>query len=139
MWIIVKFPNLLELKVAIHLTNSAYILPQKIALIAEIAQDTELSSSVKLQKLTHLAEMCVDLIQENNEHYSEVSLRVRTQSNRSVALVHAVLFMFSYWTRVTVCLLYPVFNGTDTPFFICFISDFDLSHIKCFLVLLYFF
>lgn len=39
---------------------------------SEIAQDTEIAPSVKLQKLTHLAEMCVDLIQENNEHYAEV-------------------------------------------------------------------
>ena len=37
-----------------------------------IAADPEMDPSVKLQKLTHLAEMCVDLIQENNEHYAEV-------------------------------------------------------------------
>lgn len=33
--------------------------------------------STKLDRLTQLAEQCVDLIQENNEHYAEVcSLRV---------------------------------------------------------------
>lgn len=32
-----------------------------------------MSPSDKLHKLTQLAEMCVDLIQENNEHYAEVS------------------------------------------------------------------
>lgn len=38
----------------------------------EIAQDIDMKPIEKLDKLTHLAEMCVDLIQENNEHYGEV-------------------------------------------------------------------
>ncbi|KAJ6223843.1 hypothetical protein RDWZM_002388 [Blomia tropicalis] len=56
------------------LENAAYVNYSKIsdsAQIGVIAADPEMDPSVKLQKLTHLAEMCVDLIQENNEHYAE--------------------------------------------------------------------
>ncbi|XP_075678981.1 calcium-dependent secretion activator 1 isoform X1 [Dermatophagoides pteronyssinus] len=56
------------------LESAAYVNYSKIsrsACIEEIAQDPELDCSTKLQRLTHLAEMCVDLIQENNEHYAE--------------------------------------------------------------------
>nr|XP_046918163.1 calcium-dependent secretion activator 1-like isoform X3 [Dermatophagoides farinae] len=56
------------------LESAAYVNYSKIsrsARIEEIAQDPELDCSTKLQRLTHLAEMCVDLIQENNEHYAE--------------------------------------------------------------------
>ena len=38
----------------------------------EIAADETLHPNVKLQELIHLAELCVDLIMENNEYYAEV-------------------------------------------------------------------
>ncbi|KAF7490438.1 Calcium-dependent secretion activator [Sarcoptes scabiei] len=56
------------------LESAAYVNYSKIsrsAKIEEITQDPELDCFTKLQRLTHLAEMCVDLIQENDEHYAE--------------------------------------------------------------------
>ncbi|CAG2109244.1 unnamed protein product [Medioppia subpectinata] len=43
----------------------------EVARIEEIAADRTLDPNIKLQNLIHLAELCVDLIQENNEHYAE--------------------------------------------------------------------
>ncbi|KAK8776634.1 hypothetical protein V5799_030020 [Amblyomma americanum] len=34
--------------------------------------EEQLPSNRKLKELIHLAELCVDLLQQNNEHYSEV-------------------------------------------------------------------
>lgn len=39
---------------------------------SETVEDETLHPTLKLQDLIHLAEMCVELVQENNEHYAEV-------------------------------------------------------------------
>lgn len=40
--------------------------------IAETEMDENASPSKKLEDLIHLAELCVDLLQQNNENYAEV-------------------------------------------------------------------
>lgn len=40
---------------------------------SEIVEDSEMPPSAKLEHLVHLAELCIDLLQENNEYYAEVS------------------------------------------------------------------
>lgn len=40
--------------------------------ITETEMDENASPSKKLEDLIHLAELCVDLLQQNNENYAEV-------------------------------------------------------------------
>lgn len=46
--------------------------------------DIQAAPGKKLEELIHLAELCVDLLQQNNEHYSEVSDRDGPQTRQSV-------------------------------------------------------
>lgn len=43
-----------------------------ISLILDVVNDINLLPTAKLKELVHLAEMCVNLIRENNEYYAEV-------------------------------------------------------------------
>lgn len=43
-------------------------------LTEDLRGETMVSPSKKLDDLIHLAELCVDLLQQNEEHYAEVSL-----------------------------------------------------------------
>lgn len=43
-------------------------------LIEETSGENILAPSKKLDDLIHLAELCVDLLQQNEEHYAEVRL-----------------------------------------------------------------
>ena len=40
--------------------------------IIDVGQDPDMHPSLKMQKLINLAELCVNMVQENNNHYSEV-------------------------------------------------------------------
>lgn len=41
---------------------------------AETTNNPNLHPSIKLQDLVRLAELCIEVVQENNEHYAEVSV-----------------------------------------------------------------
>lgn len=43
--------------------------------IEDLRGETIVSPSKKLDDLIHLAELCVDLLQQNEEHYAEVSIK----------------------------------------------------------------
>lgn len=45
----------------------------KIFLVLESEMDENATPGKKLEDLIHLAELCVDLLQQNNENYAEVS------------------------------------------------------------------
>jgi hypothetical protein len=52
------------------LTNCVFV-----QLIADdLSGDVMVAPSKKLEDLIHLAELCVDLLQQNEEHYAEVGL-----------------------------------------------------------------
>jgi len=58
------------------LENAAFINYTRIsenARIEETAADGSMHPTAKLQDLVRLAELCVELVQENNDHYAEVS------------------------------------------------------------------
>lgn len=40
----------------------------------DLSGETMVAPSKKLEDLIHLAELCVDLLQQNEEHYAEVGL-----------------------------------------------------------------
>lgn len=42
-------------------------------IVEDLRGETMVSPSKKLDDLIHLAELCVDLLQQNEEHYAEVS------------------------------------------------------------------
>jgi len=58
------------------LETAALVNYTKLSAEAKIEDDLSgevcVSSSKKLEDLIHLAELCVDLLQQNEEHYSEV-------------------------------------------------------------------
>lgn len=43
-------------------------------LLDDLRGETMVPPSKKLDDLIHLAELCVDLLQQNEEHYAEVSV-----------------------------------------------------------------
>lgn len=43
-------------------------------MVTEIVNDESILASSKLSELIRLAEGCVDLVQENNDHFSEVNI-----------------------------------------------------------------
>lgn len=47
---------------------------QKYVFTDELTGEVAVPPSKKLEDLTHLADLCVDLLQQNNEQYSEVRL-----------------------------------------------------------------
>lgn len=64
----------------------------------------------KLEDLIHLAELCVDLLQQNEEHYAEVKVNTNTDNRNHVKADFGVqftnnkyddlkiLFIFNYFT-----------------------------------------
>lgn len=56
---------------------AAHVNYEKLAAEAKVGQelDEDVPPSKKLEDLVHLATICVDLLQQNEEHYSEVLVR----------------------------------------------------------------
>lgn len=50
-------------------------MPPTHTILTETVNDATIPPNLKLQELIRLAEMCVDLVQENNEYYAEVSVK----------------------------------------------------------------
>ena len=61
------------------LETAAHVNYERLAEEAKIGEDLNgdmcVAPSKKLEDLIHLAEICVDLLQQNDEHYSEVLVR----------------------------------------------------------------
>uniref|UniRef100_T1JIF6 MUN domain-containing protein n=1 Tax=Strigamia maritima TaxID=126957 RepID=T1JIF6_STRMM len=57
------------------LENAALVNYTRLSAEAKVEEDlsgeVQVSSSKKLEDLIHLAELCVDLLQQNEEHYAE--------------------------------------------------------------------
>lgn len=49
------------------------ILQKHCYFVEDLRGETMVSPSKKLDDLIHLAELCVDLLQQNEEHYAEVT------------------------------------------------------------------
>jgi len=49
--------------------------------VSEVVEDGEMLPTAKLGELVKLAELCVDLVQENNDYYSEVSVVAHVASH----------------------------------------------------------
>lgn len=66
--------------------------------------------SKKLEDLIHLTELCVDLLQQNEEHYAEV--RGKTKNNRLIISFTILKIILSYT---------QLFRGTEKVYF--FVSN----------------
>jgi hypothetical protein len=50
----------------------------------DLRGDMQVAPAKKLEDLIHLAELCVDLLQQNEEHYAEVSVPLVGSANRAL-------------------------------------------------------
>lgn len=77
--------------------------------VEDLRGETIVSPSKKLNDLIHLAELCVDLLQQNEEHYAEVSIEysaeifvITLSSNISIIFEKYLLHFNDYYIlRIT--------------------------------------
>jgi hypothetical protein len=57
-------------------------------LLDDLSGEVMVAPSKKLEDLIHLAELCVDLLQQNEEHYAEVGLAQYLVLSVSCPMLH---------------------------------------------------
>lgn len=62
-------------------------------IIEDLNIENQVTPSKKLEDLIHLAELCVDLLQQNEEHYAEVC---------DLSLGNGAKVVFGIWTLTNV-------------------------------------
>jgi hypothetical protein len=78
----------LKARVEIEKVFSFFLLLKNFSICAEdLRGEMMVPAAKKLEDLIHLAELCVDLLQQNEEHYAEVSRKPLTPSNPSLTVV----------------------------------------------------
>ena len=94
------------------LETAAHVNYKRLALEAKIGEDLDSEvcapPSKKLEDLIHLAEICVDLLQQNDEHYSEVLVRFLELSVHCFGALEIrgpACWCFRTWVRVRFHLL----------------------------------
>ena len=90
------------------LETAAHVNYERLSTEAKVGEDLNEDSCVppskKLEDLIHLAELCVDLLQQNEEHYSEVlDMVFRTECSMFTGLSsERTACLFYVWTKVRV-------------------------------------
>lgn len=101
------YPQRLKLKVLVQLFTLAQTM-MLFSITEDLRGEMMVPPAKKLEDLIHLAELCVDLLQQNEEHYAEVSTK-----NISLAISFNCGFLFYDFLPLTNFNFISLFSFTN--------------------------